>query len=448
MTDWIDDDGGLDFDEFQEDTAWASDMIGMQQRRQQLNELQEVKSLLKQQQKENERIKSLPKCPSCLSAVEKGAKKCPSCRDQLVWVKMGGEQVDILQPFELNSFPQTLNTIAEKQAENYKLVLSQYCQVVRDTLPRFAKNLSLYHEKMVDIHGSLANAKSAYIEAEDKYNSKIQLHHSLSNSDDVGIGCVCLIYLMIVLFPIGMIKSNPSFENGIFDPVLIQNMSSRGYIDIVIYLLIVIGFPCFLVFSIGKQNAKQNAKVEKVKSNIEDIENSLTFKAPSLLENQYTRISFVHQEVISQETVINRIRKLADTHNVSIAKNKCYSNDWNSLIPRNIDIDYFDPISIKKLAQIADSAGIELSPQTTKNLKQKNKTKKLSTQTTKEVIQIQKDADKYWIKRGVSTSGPLSLEKMQELIKSKKAKPTDEVAVAEDGPWKPLKNVYKSIMNK
>ena len=42
----------------------------------------------------------------------------------------------------------------------------------------------------------------------------------------------------------------------------------------------------------------------------------------------------------------------------------------------------------------------------------------------------------------------LSREKMQELIKSKKAKPTNEVAVAEDGPWKPLKNVYKSIMNK
>jgi len=53
-----------------------------------------------------------------------------------------------------------------------------------------------------------------------------------------------------------------------------------------------------------------------------------------------------------------------------------------------------------------------------------------------------------WIKRGDTVKGPISLEKMQKLIHSKLTRMTDEVAVAEDGPWKPLLNVYKSIMNK
>ena len=50
--DWITDDGGFDFEEFQEDMSFASDIAGVHQRKEQINELREVKSLLKQQQAE------------------------------------------------------------------------------------------------------------------------------------------------------------------------------------------------------------------------------------------------------------------------------------------------------------------------------------------------------------------------------------------------------------
>jgi hypothetical protein len=62
--------------------------------------------------------------------------------------------------------------------------------------------------------------------------------------------------------------------------------------------------------------------------------------------------------------------------------------------------------------------------------------------------QINLTSTNIWIKRGDTVKGPISLDKMQKLIQSEQTRMTDEVALAEDGPWKPLKNVYKSIMNK
>ena len=124
--DWTAPDGGFDYEEFQEDTSWASDLIGMQQRREQLNEMQEIKSLLKKQQAEKDRVQQLPQCPSCKSRIERGAKKCPSCRDEIVWFQYG---VLPEEPYELISFPETLSQIIHKEIYDnnqlQKLIVSE-----------------------------------------------------------------------------------------------------------------------------------------------------------------------------------------------------------------------------------------------------------------------------------------------------------------------------------
>ena len=53
----------------------------------------------------------------------------------------------------------------------------------------------------------------------------------------------------------------------------------------------------------------------------------------------------------------------------------------------------------------------------------------------------------YFIKRGSKTQGPFPAEKVDQLIKAKKLKPSDEVSLSEEGPWDRLPDVHEEIRN-
>lgn len=128
VDDWTDDEGGFDFEEFQEDVTTGAVIFGALQRSQQKAQqrkisadLNEVKSLLREQEQqqklerkrqeaERREKENQQKCPFCLESVNLRASVCAKCRSEIEWIILS-DGPRVIRP-ELYSV--TLNSLLTK----------------------------------------------------------------------------------------------------------------------------------------------------------------------------------------------------------------------------------------------------------------------------------------------------------------------------------------------
>lgn len=148
IDDWAADDGGLDYEEIQEDLSFGADLLGVYQRgkmREALEasransteanrQLAELNRLLRQEEErrtaeqkreraEKKQLAKAPKCPECFGIVPVGAKRCRHCGSQIGWL---GKQCVPLDD------PETLQRLCLQRIEKFEEKLPAFSRKVKD----------------------------------------------------------------------------------------------------------------------------------------------------------------------------------------------------------------------------------------------------------------------------------------------------------------------------
>ena len=147
---------------------------------------------------------------------------------------------------------------------------------------------------------------------------------------------------------------------------------------------------------------------------------------------------------------LKEIVEYSKERNIPLPKYPCYEDSsWTVpsmrtvLFGRGIDKDELGYTSYLKT--VADLSGCDLTVDLRK-IELPNKKPDQNEAPVQKGRKKVRAATKYWLQKDGKIRGPFDVSRMQELIKTKKVNPSDEVATDKEGPFVSLKEVYQDIL--
>jgi hypothetical protein len=409
--DWIADDGGFDFEEFQEDMSFASDIAGVHQRKEQINELREVKSLLKQQQAEAQRKKRLPKCPECGSPLEKGVRRCVGCRMQMAWLDYFDSKNATKIPLAVATLSEELPRLSLEVSTNQMKFLTEYKQILltlQAELPRLHDELKRTHGSLGKASKNLASYRWSKVSAAADHRKATEKSDHLSDQAQWG----CIGYALagfLIAIAVGVIIGNNGVDPG---PEIVA--------------AIFFGFP---VLAVTYYFAKRFKSVSKLRNSaskqLKEIEATPKWMSQAERLDKIGKAAHRLRSVCLefQETLAN-IVSLAESNNISIPNSP-------SIIRPELGRK-MDPIS-------------SMNPESVATLKTCLRELKLAgSSSVQKSRSDEKITRKYWVKRGVTVKGPLTIEsqdRLRKMLEAGKLRKSDQIAKSKDGPWNTLESI-------
>ena len=429
-------------DELQDAAIAASSIVGVNQRSQQINELQQVKVLLQAQANERQRQANLPKCPECRNPVEINASLCAQCRSGIEWIKLS-DGLRLLSKAKLK------DELAALQAS----YLSQ-CTAAQKN---WKQTLTALRDAINDVKPPLDRLNTRFAELD----TVVPFDDAKNKEDDSSPeGCGIHMALFFLLgFPLCLATK------GIY---LLTTMGVEGPL-MPFFMLAAWIAPNIILAVLMNADAKPAKPVNDPRK-VDELKQALEADLLPPFRRILPRMAAIHNSIqlcIDSNTVIQHL-EYNNLQNTIPAKTLHFLTTVSTCPPFTLPETYLKQLKHISLHGLANRLSMidrwadglfekfSISCPSTKTKPPVGTPKVSGITPAKQDFPIEEAPaampsaptqlnNYFWIKRGGKTKGPISLATMLKHLSQKQIKVSDKIRESEDGPWETAAVAAKRI---